>query len=140
MAIVALNLASTWEFVSELDPAKGTEEATRFRLGALDARVMAHIRDLATSVTARSVEAGDVRINMASMLFAAAQFGLRGWTNLRDSAGNDVPFRTVDRVVGGKTYKVVAPELLELLPFDVVQEIGQAVLDGNSLSKEEAKN
>lgn len=136
MAIKALKLDSTESFVSRFDPAGDTDEATRFQIGALDSRVMGFIRDKATKIVVdpkAPTDSVETSVNAAEVNFLTVQFGLKGWTNFKDDAGNDITFRTVSKFVAGKSYTVVAPETLALLPITIVDELADRIRDKNSL-------
>ena len=64
---------------------------------------------------------------------------------MRDDAGElvveHVPFAYRElSAIGGKRTRRVKDEYLDLIPSDVAQELAQAVLDGNRLTEDEAKN
>lgn len=144
MPITTLNLSATKDITSKYDSAKDTPEATVFSIRALDARVMGQINDAATSFASADPSRIDPRgatiLNVHEANFKTAQFGLTGWRNVRDAAGNDVPFKTVKRLVLGAEYDVIDPELLKTLPGVVIDEIGLAVKQFNAVTADDVKN
>lgn len=67
--------------------------------------------------------------------------GLAGWSNFRDSNGVEVPFETQDRKVHGVRVKdAPKDETINRLAFDDMQELGDAILDNNTLQIEDRKN
>lgn len=135
MALTAMSVSDTWVFESDRDPDKGTENATKFTLGTLDVFLKGHIFDSATEISGQ----GSITIHTNKTNIEAVRFGLKGWSNFRDKAGNDVPFKTLKRNVGGRSYDVVSDETLNRLSLDDIQELGQAIKTGNVVTEEEAK-
>jgi hypothetical protein len=144
MAIKTLRLTGTFDYQSVQDPALNTPDATVFTLRVLDSRVMGQIRDSAMALGAADDSRIDPRrstiLNVHESNFKTAQFGIVAWRNVQDADGNDVEFKTVKRVVGTTEYNVVDPELLKVLPQEVIDELALAVKDGNAVGKVEVKN
>lgn len=143
MAIIGLKLESTRTYESKFDPAIGTPEATRFEIGTLDARIFGRIKDQATRFVVDPQapdEEVETAIQASEVNFQTVQYGLRGWSNLRDEAGNDIPFKTVRRTHGGHHYTVVDPEVLKLIPHAVIEELAGEIAKGNTVSEAQAKN
>jgi hypothetical protein len=140
MAIKALTLSSVKVIESDSDPAKGSTDATRFTIGAIDAFVSAYVFDRTLTFTENDV--GDVtlaQVKMSEANLEAVRFGLRGWENLKDGHGNDVPFTTADRIVMGKKYVTVADESLALLSQDLVRELAASIRTINEVAPDVAK-
>lgn len=143
MAIIGLTLNAEEAFQSALDPDKGTEEATTFKLGTIDSRVMGKLRDDATSFAVNPTapeEEVDVSVGQNQLYYLVCQFGIKLWTKLHDENGNEIPFRTQKRNMGGKSYTIVADDGLCRVPQEVIAEIGQKLLNANEVTREEAKN
>jgi hypothetical protein len=143
MAIKGLSLSDTRDYQSELDDARGTPEATTFKIGTLDSRVFGMIRDKATSISVDPNNPnGDVQtsINMNEVNFATVQYGLKGWSNFRDDRGNDIAFKTIKRSHGGASYDVVDPDLLKQVPSVVISELAEQIRADNEVPVAEAKN
>ena len=141
--IRALSLAAERPYQSKFDPDRGSEAATTFKLGTLDASVMGMIRDSGTKFTVATADqndAVDTTVNRYTMYFLACQFGLRGWDNLADNEGKPVPFRQAKRTLGGKSYTVVERDSLNRLPSDVIAELGQEIMRDNELDEAQAGN
>ena len=140
MAIKALTLSSVKLIESESDPAKGTADATRFTIGAIDAFVSAYVFD--RTLTFTEADAGGIataQVKMSEANLEAVRFGLRGWENFKDQSGNDVPFTTSDRIVMGKKYVAVADDCLALLNQDLVRELAAAIRRINEVGPDDAK-
>jgi len=150
MPIICLTLADTKIVESDQDIAKGTEKATKFKIGTLDSRVIGKLKDQSTSIgVGAAMMAGgsadpdaevDLQVDQNDMFFKACQFGLRGWSNLQDKQGNDIRFETYRRNIGGKSYDVVKDEILSLIPQTVIAEIGRKIVDLNEVTALEEKN
>lgn len=136
MPIKAVNLSKTIKYESPNDDAAGTDEATVFTLGALDARVISAIKDKATAIPVSSLGTGEgfatLRIN--EMNFDVVQFGLKGLHNF----GMD--FTSTTRQLGGKTYVVADPSIVEAIPEEEISGLADAILAINTLTDAERKN
>lgn len=140
MAIIGINLAAEKSHVSVYDPAKGTDEATKFLYGSLDSRILGILQDRATSIkvnTSAPEDDVDTQINSKAFQFEVCQFGIKGWENFKDRDGNDIAFRTIKLNRGGKTYKVVDPAILSQVPGVVLEELSGVIMAANQLSEEE---
>jgi hypothetical protein len=62
----------------------------------------------------------------------AVRLGLKGWRNLKDASGAEVPFK--------ESAGVLDEDTLNLLPYEVVQELGAKILSLSSLPEDVAKN
>ncbi len=144
MAIKALNLGKTWDFQSKSDPDRGTEQATTFHLQSLDSRVMGKLRDNTTKFLVDPSNPEDVAetsVNAENLNFESAQFGCTGWDNFQDPvSGVPIAMKTVPRRLGGKSYQIVDPEVLCLVPLSVIGEMGEDIRKANELTEEDAKN
>lgn len=67
--------------------------------------------------------------------------GLAGWSNFRDRHGVEIPFNTQDRKVHGVRIKSApTDDTINRLTFDQMQELGDAILDNNTLQVDDRKN
>jgi len=123
MGIKGISLSETKDFVSEFDK---DEPKTTWKLGALDTDIF----DLL----------GDQDRNPLKMMSEAVRFGLKGFENFKSADGNEVKFDTVSRAVGGRNYKVLADNILRIIPPSVKNELGAEILKMSKLSGEEIKN
>lgn len=143
MAIVGITLSASVDFQSSFDPNKGQKEATTFKLATLDSRIMGKLRDDATSFSVNPSapeDEVDVSVGQNELFYLACQFGIKGWTNLKDEDGNDIRYRTRKRNVAGRSYEIVDDLVLGRIPQPVLVEIGQKIIELNDVSEEEAKN
>ena len=159
MALTGISIADAFDYVSDSDPCKrkvatsvdGTlktetvidDGATTFRLGVLDVFLMGMIYD-SSSVIGRGVDTDvgqiDVKTRLNATNIDAVRYGLRGWTHFSDSAGNDIPFETVERIVQSRTYRAVTDECLARLGIRLISELGQQIKAASEVGKAETKN
>lgn len=145
MAIKALDLGKTTNFISKLD--RG-DDPTTWVLGTLSSRDKGAIRDSATSFSfsnddlerVRNKESGkaegegekgtvDTKIEKSKMNFEAVRRGLKGWENFLGTDGNAIPFKMVLRDVGnGVTKNVVPSDLMDQIPLAVIDELAEEIL------------
>jgi hypothetical protein len=140
MAIIGMNLSVEKVFVFSGDPDKGTDKATRFKYGTLDSRILGILQDKATSVKVNPSapdEDVDTQINSKAFQFEVVQFGCRGWDNFKDDEGNDIPYDTIKLNRGGKSYKVVDPDILASVPGIVLEEFAAKIMAANEMAPEE---
>jgi hypothetical protein len=142
MSLVGIRRDATITFESKFDPARGTEEATQFTLGTLTARVQVYLRDQATKFKPDPENEANVIAEFLpnASSYETVRFGLRGWERFRDEDGNDLPFSTVKKQVGGVEYEVVSEDTMDALPIDVIREIAEKLNEVNALTEVEAKN
>jgi hypothetical protein len=107
-------------FISSLDTA---DEKTTFLIAPLNSQEVQIVNDttviIKTNGTAASV---DLKQTLRNRLFA--QLGLRGWEN----AGKD--FYTEHKsILGLKKKDIIADDLLNSIPIDYVNEIGEKIAE-----------
>ena len=132
MAITGLSKIETSEYISEADScATEADGATVFLLGAVDKETLGALRDNAQTIEFVDGKQSMV-MNNAAMMVRACRIGLRGWRNFKDIEGKDIPFRVEDGVLFGKEMKLVSQETIDKMPFDLVIELGRAIVAKNS--------
>jgi hypothetical protein len=141
--IKLINLTKTVEYQLTSDPDVGTENATTFVLGALDARVMSVIKDKATAIpvsafTDATNAMASLNINQTNL--EVVQFGLKGFKNLQNDDGSQVEYKTAHVNLGGKTYLVCDPKIIEVLRDEDISELASKIMDINTLTEAERKN
>lgn len=142
MALIAIDITETREYISEYDPEKNNKEkATVFELGVLSYRVESLIKDKYQYFT-QEKESGDYRLgaNINARAKDIVRFGLKGVKNFVDSNGKEVRFDTKSESLGGVNYSVVTDGFLDKLGAKVVLELSEAILNENKLSEEGLKN
>lgn len=142
MAIRAVNLHQT-KSVSHPDD---KEDPTVFEIGAVDSRVMGHLRDKSTKVsftqsdaeTNPDAEAG-VQVNNHELNFRTVQFGLKGFVNFKDDNG-DIALKTESVTVGSRRYDVMHGDIVSLLPDYVIEWLAAQIGNLNAVGYREGKN
>lgn len=132
MAITGLSKIETSEYISENDPCKTEQEgATVFLIGAVDKETIGALKD-----NAQAMELVDGKqqmvVNTSATMIKACRAGLRGWRNFKDENGKDIIFKLEDGYLFDKSMKLVSKETIDKMPFDLVIELGRAIVDKNS--------
>lgn len=162
MALIAMTVADTVEFVSDKDPAKSKkpvpldasdpskgeiirdvigEGATVFFLKPLDVFLMGYIYDNASTLSGKqdSNEIGiHTRVNQTNI--DAVRHGLAGFKNFVDKSGSQVRFKTQKAVVNGREYEVASDETMNMFGIQLIQELATRVKEISEVSAEEEKN
>jgi hypothetical protein len=161
MALIALTVSDTVEFISDRDPAKQKqpklidpsdppkgqiiqdvvgEDATRFYLSPLDVFLMGHIYDSASILSGKSGsdEVGiHTRVNHTNI--EAVRHGLKGFKNF-DGKDGPVRFRTQKAIVNGREYEVVADAVMNRLGIQLIQELATKIKAISEVTADEEKN
>jgi len=141
MAIKALDLAEQIKFVSKLD--KG-DDPTIWHLGVLDTRIRKQIEDIALEYEFDPSAPGSAKakssFNIGKSELEFVMYGLKGFDNFLKPSGKSVYFKTETKVVGNKTYHIVADEILGIIPGDIIRELAAEIKRINSVGEEERKN
>ena len=143
MSITGLSLSSTRPFESKYDPDRGTPSATKFTIATLDSRVAGKLRDMSTTMhldPQRPDDEVETSINMEDVNFQTVQFGVSWWENLLDEDKNEIEYKTIGRRLGGKSYKIIDPDVLALVPLSVIQELADEVRKVNEFEEGQEGN
>jgi len=142
VAIKAINLGTLKSITFPED----TDDPTVWEIGAIDSRVLGHLRDKATDlkINPDDPEAGaDISLGMNEFHFQVAQFGLKGFSNFQgeDIKGKskDVMFSTQRKTVGKVQYDVCDDAVMAMVPGNVLQFLANEVLKINNLGEDEGK-
>ncbi|MEJ6846753.1 hypothetical protein [Sinorhizobium fredii] len=162
MALIAMTVSDTVEYVSDLDPAKGqksvpldpkdpskgeiikdvvNEGATVFMLRPLDVFLMGHIYDNASMLSGKQ---GDdtvgihTRVNQTNI--DAVRHGLAGFKNFAAKNGNQLRFKTQKAVVNGRQYDVVHDDIMNSFGVKLIAELADKIKEISEVSPDEEKN
>jgi hypothetical protein len=140
MPIFGLDLDATKEFVSRFER-EGEPNPTRWKLRTLDSRIMGRIRDMASTVQIDPLK-GDVAqtVNIREVDFQTVAYGLAGWENFNEAKGTKLDYKTIRVTHGGQAYEVVDPEVQRRIPVFIIEELAEAIRQGNLLTEDETKN
>ncbi len=122
MGIKGISLSETKDIISEYDK---NEPKTIWKVGPLDSEIF----DLL----------GEDK-NPLRLMSDAVRFGLKGFENFKDSNDNVIKFDTVSYAVGPYNYKVVANNIMKIIPPQLKTELGREILKMSKLNEEEVKN
>ncbi len=148
MAIQAVDTSQVWDYICKRErevtegPADEQHPAdpnpTVWKLGVLDGRIMKYIKDAATGIEGTN-GGSQTTVKLGSVLWLFVKYGLRGWSNWLDHAGQPITY-SFDTIAHGKeTYKVVPDGLLSLLPQDVLIELASEIVNHNTLKEAEKR-
>jgi|19_taG_2_1085344.scaffolds.fasta_scaffold03662_7 hypothetical protein len=129
--VIPLDPSQERDFIAEQDRDLEAAEQTVFKVRSLTATERSVVEDNAISQGAD----GEQRLRSGSMLVAALHLGLVTWENF-PPGGPDLPFRSKGRGLGRK----VSEKTLSAIPPDIRQEIAAEILNGSTLSEDDAKN
>lgn len=125
MAIQGIPLSVTAEYVSDLDPEKGTNGepngpgATRFTLGTLDAFAEAHVANAGIKFRGD----GELELTPGMADVEAVRFGLRSFVGMVDASGSPIPFKADKAFIGGEPRDVASRDTIGVLPMALVREL-----------------
>lgn len=130
--MIADRIGRTVDFVLPQDRALPPEQQTVFQLQTLSARNRARVTDamLGLDVTGQATLTG-----AGTGCLVACLYGLAGWRNLRDAAGNEVVFKM--RRQGGAS--ILTDESLDAIS-SVVQDLAREILRVNELTETDRGN
>ncbi len=139
MGLIALTHDTTKVVESQFDDNRGSENAVKFTVGPISTRLMAIIKDQATKVIDDGSGGGALQMNPNLAAYNLVRVGLKGWTGFNDKDGKPVSPKFEKSVMGGKTVDVLSEESMDMLPLEVVRELGDAISDFNILTEQEVK-
>lgn len=73
----------------------------------------------------------------AERRFMMVRFGIVGWSGLKNKGGADIPFTSEKFVIYGKQYDVVSRDLMDAIPFNVLELLAQCVVEQCFLTQTE---
>jgi hypothetical protein len=162
MALIAMTIADTVDYVSDKDPSKTYnkvlidaddeskgfksvevvgEGATVFQVGPLDVFLMGHIYDNASVMVGKqgSDEVGiTTRMNQTNI--ESVRHGLKGFKNFTDAKGSAIKFETQRAVVNGRPYTVVSDATMNQLGIQLIQELSVKIKTISEVSPALEKN
>lgn len=130
------------EFISPHDP--DPANPTVWVIGTLDLRTRAFIQDEMTafqvSETSQPKDKADVKLKLSQGRILTTRFGIKGWRNLMDEFGQEIAYAADALNLDGKSYEVVSKVLIERFPFELVEQLAEAITSLNSVSERDRKN
>lgn len=138
----ALNLTKTVEYQSDRDPAKGTDDATVFIIGAISSRVASTLRDKSTRFSGDFTQADNMQaeMRMNETAFELVRFGLRGFRNYQNADGGLLEFKTEDYQAGNAVLKIVAKDVMDVIDLETIRELAAQISRISGFEDDEVKN
>ena len=136
--VVARSVNETFQYVCHSDRQLPQDQQTTFILRRLPATV-----GMALDNLHEATQTGQVTLRVGDQRIVTLQAGLAGWTNFNDAQGAPIEFKHEHgvRSVYGITVKNPAKvEMIDYLPEEIGEELARAIVEGNQLSEDDAKN
>jgi len=137
-----IDINAARKFISKLDPDQNNP--TVFHIGVLDPVLRAEVDDETSIFKVSSPspdDKGDIKFKWSRRQLAAIKFGLKGLENFLDPQTNkpvELSFDTIS--YAGKMRQAVPDRIIAMLPYELRQELAEAILNESKLSGEEQKN
>jgi hypothetical protein len=129
--MIALDPRQTRNYILEADRELPEDQQTIFKLKDLDEGTLIRLMD---SIEVTRGDNGEARISsggMGTRVYTIVQAGLVGWRNLRDGAGNSIPFHK------NEVTNKIDDDLLARLPWTAKMELANAIEAGAKLTEEQ---
>jgi len=124
--ISGIDTSLSQDYVSKYDSG---ETKTIWKLGVLSAHAFSYVSSKIVDPS-KSIDG----------MIEVVRFGLRGFDNFKDAKGNLVPFETQIKGIGSHNYDIVKDKIIEIMPIDLIIELGGKILEMTKLTDEEIKN
>lgn len=138
MSVIVFEVAETREYTLKADK----EDPTSWTIGRIDHRLWSHLQDKNSRMEVNGLggEAqGSVKFDLNTRNDDFVRFGLKGWKNLKDKNGNEVPFTTVSHSTAvGNRHGLSDLLLQKIRPF--IAELAAEIERFNGMTGEEVKN
>ena len=162
MALIALAVSDTVQYVSDTDPAKIKKQvpidsedaskgiktvtviegnATTFTLRPLDVFLMGYIYDNASVISGKQGEdVASIHTRMNQTNIDTVRHGLIAFTNFADQKGNAISLKTQKANVNGRPYEVVADDVMNMFGVRLIAEMATEIKRISEVSAAEEKN
>lgn len=137
MALIATDTSQIRDY--SLIQEKDSTDKTIFQIGVLDVEVRAYLDDSFSIYNADKTGIDDVSLHRKYLEFV--RFGLKGWSNFKDTKGLVQEFKTVEINVpraGKRT--VVSPESMNKLKLSWCIELGMEIARSSTFTEQDSKN
>lgn len=126
----------------EGDPKLATYVPTKWRWKVLDSRLLGLLKDKTTKIgidPSKPDEEITTHISQNQYYFDVCSFGLEKPEDFYADEDNtrEVKWTMGKRNIGGKSYDVVTTETLGQIPDDVITELAELIIAGNTPSEDE---
>lgn len=149
MGIRALQVGRSFVHTSKQDvrpkegePGHDTFKPTKWKWKVLDSRLLGILKDKTTKIGIdpnKPDEEITTHVSQNQFNFEVCAFGLDEPEDfyLDEEGTRPVKWVTMKRNFAGKSYDVVAPETLGLIPDDIIAELSEVIMKGNGISEDE---
>lgn len=124
--ITGIDTSLSQDYISKYDAG---EPKTIWKIGVLSAHAFAYVGQKMSDQT-KSLDG----------LIEVVRFGLLGFENFTNAAGQPIAYKTTHKDVGNRGYNLVADEVISLMPSSIVIELGAKILEISTLSEQIIKN
>jgi len=125
--ITGIDLTEVMDYSCVKDTA---ETKTVFKVSAISSPVQARVGRLA----------GADGTGALDCMIEAFKFGVKGIVNFQNSKGVPIQFKTEDVLVDGEKCQVVSRETLNVVPLNIISEVGAKIISISNLTEKEIKN
>lgn len=139
MALIAKKLEGEWVTL-KCDPSEREDEKTHFFIKPLTYLETALIQDRHNYAVGRSTKDVKAYNNFMQTMAEMVASGLKDVKNLLDPNGNEVKMSFETVTIQGKKIERVSKDFLDILPSEVVTELGIKILGINDLDEEEKES
>jgi hypothetical protein len=73
-------------------------------------------------------------------LIEVVRFALLGFDNFKDKQGNMVLFATQIKSIGQRNFNILKDDIANIIPIDLIIELGGKILEMTKLTEQEIKN
>lgn len=162
MALIALSVSDTLDYVSDRDPSKVArkvqidpndakkghrteydikEGASVFKLSALDVFLMGMIYDNANQISGKQgSDEIDLNTKLNQTNIDAVRHGLTGIENFHDKKGNLVVVETEKVKIGKRDYHVLTDKVMNTLGIQLIGELASKIKEISEVSVADEKN
>ncbi len=132
----AIDLTTIIDFESDSDPDKGTDKATKFKLGGIPSRIYAQLKDKATRWAQDKENPDSVKAEFRHNDIARdiVRFGVKGFSNY------SLNFKTQPEKFGDKEYQAVADDIMDSMDINLIRELSAEIRKLSEFNEAEIKN
>lgn len=136
MAITAVDIDETKDYVLKND--RNSEKPTIWKIGNIDTITLSKIETTEVEWSSEGVSKFQANIFGRELLYV--KYGLKGWENFKNKAGDDIKISFNDVSRCGRIVREVVEKSLTQIPAFAIKELAEAIRDLNKLTESETKN
>lgn len=124
--ISGIDTSLSKDYISKFDT---EEQKTVWKLGVLSAYAFAYVGSKISDPT-QSING----------MIEVVKFGLIGFEGFKDIKGNIIAFATQTKSIGQRNFNIVKDDIINIMPIDLIIELGGKILEMTKLTEQEIKN